>query len=193
MKMKKILISFVTLIIVLTLSSCQTVEEPTIELKVTQMKSISELAVLDVYYHNVAKYIEEDASGFWFWKKDKNIWVEYSGIVKIGIDASLLELSVEGDTVTITLPDAQILDTKVDEDSLTADSFIIAVDSAKVTAADVTKAIGDAQAKMRGVAEQNTTLIDNANQRVKKLLSDYVDNIGQITGIDYKIVWQEIE
>jgi len=194
MKLNKLMILKVMFVLSISLGACQAEDKtPQIEVKLSQMKSISELAVLDVYYHNVAKYKEEDASGFWFWKKDKNIWVEYSGIVKIGIDASKLQLEVKDNVVTISLPQAEILSTVVDEESLTKDSFIIDSDSAKITAADVTKAVGDAQDKMRKVAESDSLLIDNANQRVKKLLSDYVANIGALTQVEYEIVWNEVD
>jgi len=40
------------------------------------MKTIANLAVMDVYYHNVAKFKEEDVKGVLLWKKDKHFWVE---------------------------------------------------------------------------------------------------------------------
>lgn len=100
----------------------------------SQMKSICELATMDCYYHNVAKYNEEDASGIWLWKKDRKFWIEYAGVVTVGIDASLVNMEVKDDTITITLPPAKILGCKVDESTLTEDSFYCGYDSAKVEA-----------------------------------------------------------
>ena len=65
-----------------------------IEPEASQMKSICELATMECYYHNVAKYNEKDASGMWWWQKDRNFWMEYAGVVTIGIDASLLNIEV---------------------------------------------------------------------------------------------------
>lgn len=63
----------------------------------TEMRAICELSTMDCYYHNVAKYFEKDAQrGFWgIGKKDKHFWVEYSGVVRMGIDASLVNIEVE--------------------------------------------------------------------------------------------------
>ena len=57
---------------------------------------------MQCYYHNVAKYKEENASGFWLWAKDKHFWIEYSGVVTLGIDTSQVYMEIDGDTVTIT-------------------------------------------------------------------------------------------
>ena len=51
-------------------SEAQSVVEP----KASQMKSICELATMECYYHNVAKYKEENAEGVLWWKKDKVFW-----------------------------------------------------------------------------------------------------------------------
>lgn len=134
------------------------------------------------YDNNVAKYYEEDASGFLFWEKDKNFWIEYSGIVTVGIDASRLAIEVDGTTVTISLPPAEVLDCAVDSDSLTEDS-------AKVKAEDQTQALQVAQQKMREEAENDSELLSDAQQLAKKMLEDYVNNLGEAVGVEYTIEW----
>ena len=155
----------------------------------SQMKSICELATMDCYYHNVAKYMEEDASGVLLWKKDRKFWVEYAGIVKIGIDTSLVNIEVDGEKVTITIPPAKVLSCKVDETTLTEDSFIIAKNSAAVEAEHQTAAFKEAQAKMQEEASSDTVLLASAQQRAQKLLEDYVNNIGNCVGKTYEIKW----
>lgn len=85
--MKKILIGAMLILMTLSLAACgdKKEEENTanVEPEVTQMQSICELSVMECYYHNVAKYFEEDAEGFLFWEKDKKFWIEYSGIVPL--------------------------------------------------------------------------------------------------------------
>ena len=73
-------------------------------------------------YHNVAK-AETEASGiFAKWLKTgyKKIWTEYSGIIEYGIDISQVTVSEpdKNGVVTVTMPDAQVLNVDVDEDSL---------------------------------------------------------------------------
>ena len=45
------------------------------EPQLSQMKTISELATMKCYYHNVAEYYQKNASGYLLWKKDKNFWI----------------------------------------------------------------------------------------------------------------------
>lgn len=64
--MKKVIAVFLSLLLTLLCASCgkTTEEKPPMEPKVSQMKAICELAVMECYYHNVAKYTEEDAWTF---------------------------------------------------------------------------------------------------------------------------------
>lgn len=189
--MKRIISAILVSIICLSLTACVDLQSNNrgISPQASQMKSICELAAMQCYYHNVAKYDEEDASGALFWKKGRKFWVEYSGIVTIGIDASLVAIEVEGENVTITIPAAQVLSCKVDDETLNADSFVIAKGSARVEAEHQTQAFKEAQAKMQESASNDTTLLANAQQQVQKLLEDYVNNIGECTGKSYKIKW----
>lgn len=192
--MKKKYLMLLLILALFSCVSCSKENEPISQIdgkpKVTQMKAICELATLECYYHNVAKYTEEDASGILFWTKDRKFWVEYSGIVKIGIDASTLDLEIKDDTVTITIPKAKILSTKVDESSLTENSFYIDSDSAEVDAESQTAAYKEAEKKMREKAESDTALLTNAQQRAQSLLEDYVTNLGNVIGKNYKIMWK---
>lgn len=115
-------------------------------------------------------------------EKDRKFWVEYSGVVTIGIDTSLVTMEIDGDIVTITIPPAKVFGCKVDKETLTKDSFIVAQDSAAVEAEHQTEAFKDAQAKMREAAENDTALLASAQQRAQKLLEDYVLNIGNSVG-----------
>lgn len=181
----------ISLIFVMILcSSCQKKEEnKEIEPQISQMKAICELAAVDCYYHNVAKYKAEDAQGVLWWKKDKNFWVEYEGVVTVGVDASLLKIDVKDDKVTISMPPAKVLSCKVDEKTLTEDSFIVARDSAQVDAESQTEAFKEAQGNMEKNASEDTALLSNAQERVKKLMEDYVKNIGNAVGKEYKVNW----
>lgn len=118
--MKKMITLLLALVTILGCTACgQKEEAPTVEPDVTEMRAICELSVMDCYYHNVAKYFEEDAQkGFLgIGKKDKHFWIEYSGIVRMGIDVSLVKVEVEDMQVTITIPEAKVLKCTVDSKS----------------------------------------------------------------------------
>ena len=71
--MKKVVAVLLAILLSLSVAACGGKEQElaNMEPEVSQMKAICELAVMDCYYHNVAKFEEEDAEGFLFWKKDK--------------------------------------------------------------------------------------------------------------------------
>ena len=185
--MKRIIAILLMIASLLALCACgdASTEEP----QITQMRTICELATMDCYYHNVAKYFEKDADKgiLGFGKKDKKFWVEYSGEVTIGLDATLVALQVSGDQVTITIPPAKVLGAKVYSDSLTTDSYIIDKDSADITAEDQTRVFENAQADMLAQASNDHLLLFNAQQRAQMLLEDYVTNIGNAIGVTYQI------
>ncbi len=197
--MKKILSVFIVIILCFSCFGCSKEAEPEIpevSIKKTQMKAICELATMDCYYHNVAKYHEDKATSLWgtgLFSKDRDFWVEYAGVVTVGIDASRLEISVEGDIVTITMPPAEIQGCKVDENTLNEDSFIVAKGSAKIEAEHQTKAFQEAQKIMLEAASNDTTILASAQQRAEKLLTDYVNNIGNQIGKTYTINWVYVE
>ena len=191
--MKRIIAILLMIASLLALCACGDASVPpaTEEPQITQMRTICELATMDCYYHNVAKYYEKDAEKgiLGLGKKDKKFWVEYSGEVTIGLDATLVALQVSGDQVTITIPPAKVLGAKVYSDSLSADSYIIDKDSADITAEDQTRVFENAQADMLAQASNDHLLLFNAQQRAQMLLEDYVTNIGNAIGVIYQINW----
>ncbi len=191
--MKRIVGLILALVMALSCTACgqQKEEPPVMEPKVSQMKAICELAVMECYYHNVAKYFEKDAEkGFLgFGKKDKHFWIEYSGVVKLGVDISLVSIEVDDTQITITLPEAKVLECKIDSSSLNEDSFIVDKDSADVKAEDEVKAFGEAQAQMEKTASDDKALLASAQQRAQSLLEDYIVNIGNVIGKEYSIKW----
>ena len=191
--MKRISALLLAIVTALGCTSCKSspkeVEKPTMQPELSQMQAICDLAVMDCYYHNVAKYKEEDAAGALWWQKDKHFWIEYSGVVKLGVDVSAVDLEINGTEVTITLPPATVLECKVDSDSLNEDSFIVDKDSAKIEAEDETRAFADAQSDMENKAKNDDVLLTEAQQRAKALLEDYVNNIGEAIGVEYNIQW----
>lgn len=192
--MKKTIALFLMMVVV-TCSACGNTKSQGkgVEPQVSEMKAICELATMDCYYHNVAKIKQEDAEKFLWWGKDKHFWIEYEGVVTMGVDASLVNMEVKDDQVTITMPTAKVLGCKVDETTFTEDSFIIDKDSVDIKADDQTEALAKAQSDMEETASKDSALLANAQQRAQKLLEDYVNNIGESVGKEYTIKWVYLE
>ena len=188
--MKRYIVLLLATVMLLASTSCRTSENSVeMEPEISQMKSICELAAMDCYYHNVAKFKQEDTGGFLWWTKDKNFWIEYSGIVKLGIDASLVSLEVQDSQVTVTIPAAKVLGCKVDSTSLNKDSYIVDKNSDAITAEDEVIAFEEAQKQLEESASNNHALLASAQQRVQDLLEDYLTNIGNAIGKEYTIQW----
>lgn len=164
-------------------------EEP----EITQIRSICEMATLECYYHNVAKAVKEPEKGILhIGEKARKFWIEYDGIVKLGIEMTDVKMRVDGESVKITIPKAKVLDVKVNETSYNKDSFVVDSDGFnenKITAEDATKAVNDAKKQMKKTAQENSALLMNAQDRAKKMIENYIHQLGDITGVNYKISW----
>jgi hypothetical protein len=158
--------------------------------------SVCELATLKCYYHNVAK-AETEASGiFAKWLKTgyKKIWTEYSGIIEYGIDISQVTVSEpdKNGVVTVTMPDAQVLNVDVDEDSLgtplTDTGFLTSV-----TTEEKTTTLAGAQEAMEQQAKENTEMLSQAKARAKTLIEEYIKDVGESIGEEYTVEWKDAE
>lgn len=163
-------------------------EAPQEELKESQLQSVCELATLETYYHNTVR-MDDDKQVLW-WNTKTQLWIEYSGIVKVGVDFSEVSMKVEDDVVQITIPEAKVMDYKVDETSLTEDSYLVGKSglfAPEISAEDQSEAFAKAEEKMKETAENDKSLLLQARQRAETLLEEYVRNIGELQGKDYKV------
>lgn len=162
---------------------------------IASVDKICELATLKCYYHDVAEY-EKQAEGIFKYRPFKygykKVWIEYDGIVDVGIDVSDVQIN-EPDRkgiVRIYVPDAKILSVSADKDTMSeplADKGIFT----KITAEDKNKAFADAQATMQKNAEADAGMLAQAKNNAKELLEQYVINVGEQTGKTYKVEWLE--
>ena len=187
--MKKIFLFLTMIFIILSCVSCGT-DRNNFELEILDMKEICELSVMKCYYHNVAKYNKEDTQGFLWWKKDTHFWIEYTGVVTLGIDAEKVDIRVNGEKVTIILPLAKVLDWDLDEQSMV---YYVDGDSSKVHVEDEQAAIVEAQAHMKQEVETNRELLNDARERAKILLENYIISIGKHLNITYEIEWEYLD
>lgn len=155
--------------------------------------TVCELATLKCYYHNVAK-AETEASGLFkaLGVGYKKIWTEYSGVVELGIDVSKVKIS-EPDkkgVVRISIPDAEILDVYLDEESM-SEPLIDTGFMTSITKEEETAALAAAQEDMEKTAAENTVLLKQAKERAKNLMEGYVKNMGEQLGEEYTVEWEE--
>lgn len=193
MKKQSVAAACVTALLLLT-TACGKAEAPVLPVpQEGQMKAICQLAVLECEYHNLAKFEQKDASKFLWMIKDKRFWVEYSATAVLGINADQVSMELQGDVVNITLPKAQVLDCKVNGDSLSPDSYIVDKASAPVTAEDEVYAFQEAQDGLQKTVEADNNMMNLAQKRAEELLRNYVNSLAKATGTEYQVEFHYIE
>ncbi len=186
-KMRFYIITFFFLII--TLSSCKKTGN---KLDISEIRNISELAVLDCYYHTVARLIKPSEG---IGKSDKTIWDEFTIELKLGVDTSKIQMDINESTVTIVLPPIQMIGTP----SIVPESIhhISSADGILKTVITPEEAITLQQNAQTSVVEKiykdDPAIIQNAENRVKHILESYIMRIGELSGNKYTIEWKTIE
>ncbi|MBR5266016.1 MAG: DUF4230 domain-containing protein [Clostridia bacterium] len=192
--MKKLLsICLIMASLMTMLSGCAAKEEvlPDIE----QIRSICQLATLECHYNNVATGIKEKHAGLaGLFEKERDYWVEYNGIVKLGIDMDKVDISISGNTVTVAIPSAQVMGSDIDTSSFrvvsSEDGFL---NKNEITVEDQQKTVAEGQQEMIKTANENDSLLAVAQNRAKTLIKNYIDTMGEIAGKEYTIKWKNAE
>lgn len=160
----------------------------------SKIHAMSNLATLEVKYHNVAETVVPAGTGIQAWgEKDRKFWIEYESSVRIGIDASKITATIKDNTVTINIPDAEIL-SGTDWDSKNAQTFYSpdSINSNKFTPQHKDDTVNSGQENMRKEILQNNTLMTRAKDNAKKIIETFVKKMGEINGVEYHIVWTDI-
>lgn len=154
------------------------------------IKNICQFATLRCYYHNVGENESTPSKVFkygLFQYGYKKIFIEYSGYVDFGIDASKVKI-VESENecdVDITLPDAEILSLpQIDENSIKKVEDVGVLTNA--SSIDYDKIITAAQNEMRNKALNDKSMFTLAKNNAKESIKNYVKNINPNANINWK-------
>lgn len=158
---------------------------------ISQIRSICELATLECYYHNVAISTKEKGSGLpHIWEKEREFWIEYSGVAKLGINISKVSMKIDGSLITVTVPKAELLG--LSDYSFSKDSYISEDDGINknpITPENQTGAVKAAQEDIKKKFAKDDAMLIRAQDRAKNLIENYINQIGQISEKDYQIKW----
>lgn len=159
----------------------------------SSVDQICELATLRSYYHDVAGD-EKQPDGLFkyglFKYGYKKFWMEYDGIVELGIDANEVEVNSPNDDniVYVYVPDAKILNVTADKESM-SDPIVETGRFTSITIEEKTKAFSNAQKAMKENAESDKMLLNQAKSNAKILLKQYIVTAGQRIGKEYTVKW----
>ena len=198
--MKKVLYIIIPIVIILCLIGFMTdfgkndVED--LEKNISKIELSGDLVTLETYYHNVAEVEKEAGSGIAHWfEKDRKLWIEYTGIVKIGIDMSRVKIETNGDQITVFIPKAEIIGKPdVLDEEFSKESFIDSQDGLlnknKITIEDSTKAMEVAQSTMQDSVKNDSNLLSTAQKRARNLIEEYINQFSGISNTLYSIKWE---
>lgn len=172
-------------------------EEKNVLPEFSAVDKICELATLKCYYHNVLED-EIQPNGLFkyglFQYGYKKFWMEYNGIVKVGINVNdvVINKPDEQGVIRIYVPNAIILSVDVDEESMSDiidDTGVLTA----ITTEDQAKAYSQAQKIMHKNAKKDTNILNAARKNAKELLKRYVIKVGAQMGQSYTVEWIEDE
>ncbi len=193
--MKKIYI-IISILFLSFLTGCDKNNVENLEQNLSKMELSGNLVTLETYYHNVAELEKEAGSGILHWfEKDRKLWIEYTGTVKLGIDMSKVKINTKGNKITVFIPKAEMIG---EPDVLTEDfnenSFIYSEDGIinknKITAEDAAKAMAYAQKATAEKVQENTHSLKLAQMRAKNLIEEYINQFSGISKDLYTINWK---
>lgn len=183
--MKRSIILFLSIVIVLSCFSSCSVEEKTLSLD--GVKRIGEFATIECYYHNVAKVTKEKNNIF---QKDRKLWIEYEGVATIGVDMSLVTTEIKEDKIIITMPSAKLFDIDKEDKTFKIIESGEGIIKNKISAEEQEDAIEKAQAEMKRNILENESLFFEAEERAKNLIENYINKLSESIGKEYTIEWK---
>lgn len=168
--------------------------EVDIKTSVANIDLTGNLIVEKVYYHNVAEYHKQKKDGILnVFDKDKELWVEYTGTVELGIDLTKVKVTLEENKVHVFIPKAKIFKLDIIQNGEQTykiyDSDKGLLDGNDLTMEDSTKAIDTAQKEMKSNVSKDTQLLRTAQIRSKNLIEERVKQMIDLNESEYDIIW----
>ena len=195
--MKKLLCVVFAVVTIISLCACSNSKSKE-QLDEMYVKNIFQLATVECYFNNLAMTDVPKGNGVThLFEKDREFWLEYDGVVEIGIEMEKVSVKVQSNKVVVKMPHATVLTKDFDYDSLKNSKILTDKDSwinkNKITSEDQKEAIKKAQEEMVKTMESNSSMMSRAEERAKLLIENYINGIGNRTGTEYEIEWQYIE
>lgn len=192
---RRIITIIISALVLLIAVGCGKQEAPP-EPKLNEIRQICELSTLECFYHGVAKskmdYKLLNAVGI----SNPRIWIEYDAEVELGVDMDKAKLSVEGNDITVSLPEAEVLEVDIDDDSYNKENIIaetLLLKQLKPGNKEMNKAIKAAREDLETLAAGSTDQLEAARNRAEKLIENYINEVGAANGITYNIKFETLK
>lgn len=154
------------------------------------------LVTYHAFYHNVVEYDKPANTGFLdILRKDRRLFAEYTGTIKLGISLSRVKIDVKGNNINVFIPKATIIgEPNVDKNDFKKENFIESSDNLiftnSITADDSSMAFDKAQNEMKENALKDEELLAMAQKRAKILIEENINQFSGISSNKYTINWE---
>lgn len=193
--MKKVFILISLLLTTLCITGCNQKNEENLAQNMKKIELTGNLVTYKAFYHNVIEHEKEKGSGVSHWlEKDRKLFAEYTGTIKLGINLSEVKVDVKGNQIDVSIPKAIIIGKpNVDKDDFKEENFIESkegINKNTITGEDVSKAFDKAQANMEENASGDTELLSIAQKRAKIVLEEKIKQLSGMPEDKYVINWK---
>ena len=196
MSMKKIIkYILILLFLFVCLTGCSKGNIEDIDKNLKKIELTSNLVTYKAYYHNVIEYKKDKGTGLaHIFEVDRELFIEYSGYVKLGIDLSEVKIVSNGNQIDVYVPKAKIIgNPDVNDKNFTSENFYESKDSINknvITGDDINEAIQLSKEEMKNMAENDKELLRLAENRAKAILAENIKQVVELSENKYSINWE---
>lgn len=195
--MKKIVFNVGIILAMFVLTGCGKNEDyESLSENVKRLELTGNLVTYEAYYHNVLEFEKEAGKGITHvFEKDRKLFAEYTGTIKLGIDLNKVKVEINGKEINVKIPAAKIIgQPNVDKDDFKKEKFIESeegfINKNPINGDDISKAFDDAQAAMKKYAEDDEELLAIAQKRAKIIIEENINQFSGMKPSDYTINWE---
>ncbi len=193
--MKKIIIVMTLIITALCLTGCGKGNIKDLSENIKKMELTGNLVTYKAYYHNVVEYEKEKGSGIThLFEKDRKMFIEYTGTIKLGINLTDVKIDVNDDEINVFVPMAKVIgEPNVDKNNFKEENFIESkegINKNKITADDSAEVFNKAQKSIKENASKDKELLSLAQKRARVILEESINEFSQIDEKKYTINWE---
>lgn len=183
------------LIVTLCLTGCDSGKIENLSENIKKMELTGNLVTYEAYFHNIIEIEKEAGSGIThLFEKDRKLFAEYTGTIKLGIDMSKVKIEVKGNEINVTIPKAKVIgEPNVDKEDFKDENFIESKEGLNknpITANDSAAAFDKAQKNMKEDASSDESLLNIAQKRAKVLIEENINQFSGISEKKYTISWE---
>lgn len=178
--MNRRIIKILLIMVFVLLVACNKRENDGNTFDINSLQTISDLAVLECKFNNVAKINQPKGSGILhFGETDRKIFMEYVGKVRIGVDIAEVIDKYNKESKTITIPKAKII--SISDNPYTYKKYISKdgfINKNVISDEEFKNAISESKEKMKSVVEGNNSLMKRAQVLAESQIKYFIKTLG---------------